>query len=120
MLTILSIIPLIIVVIAIQTDSIFDSPMYLMKAFDNSRALAIYKELYKPQYIEEIFEEKKIEMKRFYFNQLRMMFKRKQNSFLKRKDILIGIHLPILRRLTGGLVILLFSGSMIGSIYPQF
>ena len=46
------------------------------------------------------------------------MFVRGKNQFIKRKDILIGIHLPILRKMTGILVIILSSGSMIKSVHP--
>jgi hypothetical protein len=43
-----------------------------------------------------------------------------KNHCCKRKDILIGIHLPILRKMSGVLVILLSSGVMLKSINPQF
>ncbi len=45
---------------------------------------------------------------------------RQKNKFLKRKDILIAIHLPILRKMTGVLIILLSSGSMLRTINPNF
>lgn len=45
---------------------------------------------------------------------------REKNSFMKRKDIMIGIHLPVLRKATGAVVILLTVGTMLKSIHPEF
>lgn len=43
---------------------------------------------------------------------------RSKNKIMKRKDILIGIHLPVLRKMTGVLVILLSSGQFLKGINP--
>lgn len=94
--------------------------MYLLKTGNTDGAVAILEHIYQPEYVKSIVAEKQIEMRRFYFNQLRIMMKREQNSFLKRKDILIGLHLPILRKTSGALVILIYSGTMLKSIHPEF
>lgn len=58
--TSISIVPLILVLVAFQTGFIYESPMYLMRASADGKALAIFKEIYQPEYIDSIFAEKKI------------------------------------------------------------
>lgn len=60
-----------------------------------------------------------MEIHRFHFTQLKMLYNRKKSEILGRKDIIIAVHLPILRKMTGILTIVLSSGSMIKSVYPQ-
>lgn len=74
--------------------------------------------IYRPEYVKSILKEKELEIKRFYFTQLKQILTRQNNEILKRKDILIGVHLPVLRKMTGVLVIILSSGSMLKSIHP--
>ena len=64
--------------------------------------------------------EKELEIKKFYFNQLKIAYTLSSQKFFKRKDILIGIHLPVLRKMSGVFVIILSSGALIRSVDPTF
>lgn len=61
-----------------------------------------------------------MEIRRFYFKQLKDMYRLSKAGCLNRKDILIAIHLPILRKMSGILVIVLSSGTMLKSVHPEF
>lgn len=64
--------------------------------------------------------EKELEIKKFYFNQLKITYTLSSQKLFKRKDVLIGIHLPVLRKMSGVFVIILSSGALIRSVDPKF
>lgn len=54
----LNIIPLIVIMVCIRWDVIYESPIYLLKNFRKLEAVQIYQTLYKPEYLNSIVAEK--------------------------------------------------------------